>query len=126
MDQSLVHHLSQVHPDNTTLIAIGVFDVELSKENYWDYHGVWLLICLTFFPRLALLFSSIPFGGIWWWLGLIFCPHYLVAILATIHYWPKNVFLVTVAWCVALSGEVFEKYFIKRTVGKKSRLFGGS
>ena len=105
-----------------SIIAITVFDIELSKDNYWNHHSAILLIFLTFFPRLALFFSSIPFGGIFWWLGFIFCPHYLVAILATINYWPQNFVLVSIAWLVALGGEASEKYFIQRTVKKNSRI----
>lgn len=99
----------------SSVLAISLFGIELSKANYWDHHGFWLLIFLTFFPRLALLLSSIPFGGFFWWLGLIFCPHYLVAILATINYWPTNPFLVSISWLVALGGEAGEKYYIRRT-----------
>lgn len=103
----------------SSVIAIALFDLELSKADYWDHHGVFLLAFLAFFPRLALLFSSIPFGGLFWWLGYIFCPHYLVAILATINYWPTNFLLVCIAWLIALGGETAEKYFIRRTFRKK-------
>jgi hypothetical protein len=102
-----------------SIIAIALFGVELSKENYWDYHGLILLIFLTFFPRLALLFSSIPFGGIFWWLGWIFCPHYLVAILATINFWPTNPFLVSISWLVALGGEFSEKYVLTKSINRQ-------
>lgn len=103
----------------SSILAIALFGIELSRENYWDHHGVLLLIFLTFFPRLSLLFSSIPFGGLWWWLGFIFCPHYLVAILATINYWPTNPFLVSIAWLVALAGEFGEKYILQRSVHRR-------
>lgn len=102
-----------------SILAIALLGVELSNENYWNHHGVWLLIFLALFPRLALLFSSIPFGGFFWWLGWIFCPRYLVAILATITYWPTNAFLVTIAWFVALGGEFGEKFVLRRTVRRR-------
>ncbi len=100
------------------LMTLGVafLNIDLSNANYWDHHGFWLLVFLSFFPRLALLFSSIPFGGIFWWLGFIFAPHYLVAILATIHYWHHNPVLVSLSWFIALGAESSEKYFIKRRV----------
>lgn len=102
----------------SVLMSVGVayLDMPISRENYWDYHGFFLLIFLTFFPRLALLFSSIPFGGFFWWLGFIFVPRYLVAILATVNYWHRNPILVCIAWLVALGGESSEKYFIQRRV----------
>lgn len=105
-----------------SILAIGLFDIEFSKANYWDLHGPFLLIALTFFPRLALLFSSIAFGGVFWWLGFIFCPHYLAAILATLHYWPTNFILVPIAWLVALGGEATEKYYIKKTINKNDKI----
>jgi len=100
----------------SSILAIAFLGVELSRANYWDDHGFLLLIFLTFFPRLALLFSSIPFGGVFWWLGFIFCPHSLVAILATLSYWPTNPFLVCLSWFIALGGEFWEKYYLKKRV----------
>jgi hypothetical protein len=105
-----------------SVLAISLLGVEFSKANYWDHHGILLLIFLTFFPRLALLFSSIPFGGLFWWLGFLFCPHYLVAILATLTYWPTNPILVTISWFVALGGEATEKYYVEKTLRKKNRV----
>lgn len=102
----------------SVLMSIGVafLDLDIGTSNYWDYHGFFLLIFLSFFPRLALLFSSIPFGGFFWWLGFIFVPRYLIAILATIHYWHQNPILVSISWLVAFGGESSEKYYIQRRV----------
>lgn len=97
-------------------LGISFFGLELSKTNYWDIHGFFLLVFLTFFPRLTLLFSSIPFGGFFWWLGFIFAPHYLVAILATVNYWHQNPILVAISWFVALGGETSEKYYLKHRI----------
>jgi hypothetical protein len=103
-------------------VLISLLGFDLKYENYWSYHGIFLLIFLSLFPRLALLFSSIPFGGFFWWLGFLFFPRYLIATLATIHYWHKNPLLVTIAWFIAISGESTEKYYIKRRVYyKKTR-----
>ncbi len=102
-----------------TTLSISFFGVEFGRFNYWDIHGPFLLVFLTFFPRLTLLFSSIPFGGLFWWLGFIFCPRYLVASLATLNYWHSNPILVTVAWFVALGGETSEKYVIQRQAQRR-------
>jgi hypothetical protein len=67
---------------------------------------------MFFFPRLTLLFSSVPFGGLLWWLGWIFAPRLLVAILATTNYWQTNTVLCVLAWFWALSGESIEKTIV--------------
>lgn len=77
--------------------------------SFWQVHGVLFLFFMCFFPRLTLLFSSVPFGGIFWWLGFFFAPRLLVAILATINYWQTNPILIILTWCWALSGETAEK-----------------
>jgi hypothetical protein len=93
-------------------------DIELGQNNFWDVRGVFFLIFVSLFPRLTLLISSVPFGGIFWWLGFIFVPRWLVAILATLTYWHKNPVLVVIAWLVCLSGESGEKVYIKKRVRK--------
>jgi hypothetical protein len=98
-------------------ILINLFDIRFGAENFWDNHGIFFLIFITLFPRLTLLFSSIPFGGFFWWLGFIFAPRFLVATLATISYWRENPILVLFSWLVAIGGESGEKYYItKKTV----------
>ncbi|RLA63797.1 MAG: hypothetical protein DRQ88_06920 [Epsilonproteobacteria bacterium] len=98
-------------------ILINLFDVRLGFENFWDNHGLFLLIFITLFPRLTLLLSSIPFGGFFWWLGFLFAPRFLISILATIFYWNQNPILVLASWLVAIGGESGEKYWVtKRTV----------
>lgn len=94
-------------------IAINIFDISYGTINYWQNHGFFLLIFLALFPRLTLLFSSIASGGIFWWLGWIFVPRVLVAILATISYWQTNKILVIFSWLFAVSGESSEKTFIR-------------
>lgn len=72
--------------------------------NFWDVHGIFFLIFITFFPRLAMLFAvTIPFGLIAW-LGWLFVPHLAVAVLATQYYWHTNPILCVIAWIVALAG----------------------
>ncbi len=88
-------------------------------DNFWDYHGIFFIIFMFFFPRLTLLFSNVAFGAILWWLGWLFAPRLLVAILATNFYWEANTILVVLTWFWALSGEGLEKggggfYYKKR------------
>jgi cellulose synthase/poly-beta-1,6-N-acetylglucosamine synthase-like glycosyltransferase len=78
-------------------------------HNFWDIHGFWFIFFMFFFPRLTLLFSSVVTGGIFWWLGFIFAPRLLVAILATLSYIQTNPVLVIFAWIWALYGEKVEK-----------------
>ena len=82
--------------------------------NFWDVHGVWFIIFMCFFPRLTLIFSSVATGGLLWWLGWIFAPRLLVAILATCAYWQTNTFLCVLTWIWALSGESCEKGTVKK------------
>lgn len=77
--------------------------------NFWDVHGVFFIIFMFFFPRLTLLFSSVPLGGFFWWLGWLFAPRLLVAILATTAYWQTNTVLVVLTWIWALGLESGEK-----------------
>jgi len=77
--------------------------------NFWDVHGLWFIFFMFFFPRLTLFFSSVASGGLLWWLGFIFAPRLLVAILATSAYWDTNVILVVLTWIWALGGEGAEK-----------------
>jgi hypothetical protein len=88
--------------------------IEFQHAQYWDRHGVLFLFCIMLFPRLTLLFSSALTGGLFWWLGWIFAPRLLVAMLATFTYWYQNPVLVVVAWLVALGGESSEKYVVMR------------
>ncbi len=84
--------------------------------NFWDAHGLWFIFFMFFFPRLTLIFSSVLFGGILWWLGWLFAPRLLVAILATSAYWDTNMILVVFTWMWALGGEGTEKTVVKRTI----------
>ncbi len=100
--------------------AVSLLGLEFGQVSYWERHGFLLLVFLTIFPRLALLLSSIPTGGFFWWLGLIFSPRYLVALLATVNYWETSPILVTFSWFIAVGGETTEKYYIKRQVFVRS------
>jgi hypothetical protein len=80
--------------------------------NFWLVHGWIFLICIFFFPRLTLFFSSVVSGGFLWWLGFLFAPRLLVAILATSAYWTTNMLLVIFTWFWALGGETIEKAIV--------------
>jgi hypothetical protein len=95
-------------------LATGVFGVEFGRSDYWDHHGIFFLIFIALFPRLTLLFSGIPIGGLLGWLGWLFAPRLLVAIFATLTYWYQNPILVVIAWLVAFGGESSEKYAVVR------------
>ncbi len=100
-------------------LASTLLGVRFDHFNYWDYHGFLFLVCISCFPRLTLLFSSVASGGWLWWLGWLFSPRLLVALLATLAYWNQNPFLVAAAWLVAFGGESSEKY----VVVEKSKTF---
>lgn len=99
-----------------TILLNSTQTFEFGSVDFWKVHGPFFLIFISFFPRLTLLFSSIPFGGLLWWLGFFFAPRLLVAFLATIAYWNTNPLLVTCAWIIALSGEPMEKSIFRKRV----------
>ncbi len=96
-------------------VLVGYFQLPMGKTDYFTVHGYGLLFAITLFPRLTLLFSSIPFGGIFWWLGFFICPRILVASLATLAYFNTNPLLVVISWMVALSGETWEKNRLQKS-----------
>lgn len=85
-------------------------------DSFWLHHGLWFILFMCFFPRLTLLFSSVPFGGLLWWLGWLFAPRLLVAILATYNYGHTNLILVVLTWIWAFAGEGTEKTVVIRSV----------
>lgn len=91
-------------------IATVVFKTPFDTASYWDHHGVLFLVFIALFPRLTLLFSSVATGGVLWWLGWLFAPRVLVAVLATFAYWIHDPILVVLAWLFAVGGESSEKY----------------
>lgn len=87
--------------------------------NFFQHHEVITLICLAIFPRLTLLIASFVTGGLLWWLGWIFAPRLLIAILA-IPFFDANPVLVIIAWLLAFSGTSWEY----RTVSRYNRRQG--
>ena len=105
-------------------LATSALGLEFGKFDFWSRHGAFFLVFVTIFPRLTLLFSSVPTGGLFWWLSWFFAPRLLVAVLATIEYWYQNPILVVIAWLIALGGESSEKFVVVRRSGfgpQKSR-----
>jgi hypothetical protein len=102
------------------VVATQVLGIEFGSSNYWDAHGLLLLVGLALLPRLTLLLSSIATGGLLWWAGWLVAPRVLVATLATISYFETNPLLVVVAWLVALGGESSEKCWLRRRAGAGS------
>ncbi len=103
-----------------TSFLFGNFKVEPGNVDFFQKHNFLFLIFVSFFPRLTLLFSSVPFGGILWWLGFFLMPRLLVAVLATVAYGHTNPILVGIAWFVAITGEVMEK---KKISGSRNFVF---
>lgn len=104
-----------------TSVLVDLSTAEFGTVDFFQKHGFFFLVFITFFPRLTLLFSSVPFGGIIWWLGFFFCPRVLVAGLATFAYFHTNPILVVISWIVALGGETMEKS--KLNAGRSSFVF---
>lgn len=66
--------------------------------DFWTVHGIGFLICIVLFPRITLLCATVVGGGFWYWLGWLFCPRFVIAILATTCYWSTNPVLCVMAW----------------------------
>jgi hypothetical protein len=98
----------------------------VEQISYWAVHGIlpgiFLCLGLAIIPRITTLFllmlTGFMSGGLLWWLGWFFLPHFLVAGLATITYWSTNPVLVILAWIWALLGTGGEVRTVK---GKTSR-----
>ena len=92
-------------------------------DNFWSYHTIFLLVGLTFFPRISLFFCNIP-GSLLFWIGWLTLPRIVISINATIYYIESNPLLVILSWIIALGGESAEKkysYKIKKNNFNSSR-----
>ncbi len=108
-------------------LLISFTNFEFGKIDYFLVHGYAFLIFIALFPRLTLLFSglvfnSIEFGGIFWWLGFFIAPRILVACLATMAYFKTNPILCIISWLFALGGEATEKTFITNKIRPRQNL----
>ena len=95
-----------------TSVMMDSMQTDFGHIDFFQKHGILFLIFITILPRLTLLFSSVAFGGFFWWLGFFICPRILVASLATVAYFHTNPVLVVISWIVALGGESMEKFGI--------------
>lgn len=86
--------------------------------DFWNFHGVWFLIAMFFFPRLTMLFLTSTGGGFLYWLGWLLMPRLTVAIIATILFNEHNTLLLVFTWVWALGGEFGEKSVAKSTISK--------
>ena len=105
----------------------------LADTNYWDVRpegvAALLLVGLALFPRLTVLVLVLGQGfalGVWGWIGWLFAPHLLVAILGTEHYWHTNPVLCVIAWCFAFGGTGSEAGAVRRRWRRRRPDEGGA
>lgn len=84
--------------------------------DFFATYGLLVLFGLAVVPRITLLVASFATGGVWWWLGLVFCPHFLVAILA-LPFFATNPVLVIIAWFFAVGGTSAETKVVSKGRG---------
>ena len=90
--------------------------------DFWQAHGWLFLICVAFFPRITMVvLGTVSSFGLLGWLGWIFAPHLVVAILATTFYWHTNPVLCVIAWIVALGGTRTEAKTVSRATTRRRR-----
>lgn len=89
--------------------------------DFWDVHGIFFLIFVTFFPRITMLVATHVVFGPLAWIGWLFAPHITVAVLATTYYWETNPILCIIAWFVAFAGTAGEGKFAKYCYIRKRR-----
>ena len=80
--------------------------------NFWDSQTLLFCLAMYFFPRVTLLIAT-PWGGLFWWGGLIFLPRLMVAILATAYYGSTNTVLCLIVWIWAIRGDITEQRRIR-------------
>lgn len=85
-------------------------------------HYLWALFGFAVFPRITLWFFAATTGGFWFWIGVFFVPHIMVAFWATTYYWDTNPVLCVIAWIFALSGSSGESSAIRRRKREKKKL----
>ncbi len=109
-----------------TVLAAAFGGIAFGRSNFWEHHGLIFLVFIAFFPRLTLLLSDVASGGLLWWLGWLFAPRILVALLATFAYWIQNPILVVIAWLIAVGGESSEKFVVINRGGSMGGFRKGS
>lgn len=76
-------------------------------------HYLWALFGFAFFPRITLWFFALITGGFWFWVGVFFIPHIMIAYWATHYYWDTNPVLCILSWFIAFGGSKSESKVIK-------------
>lgn len=72
-----------------------------TNPNFWEVHGFWFLVFMNLFPRITMLVATPYPIGLLGWLGWLFVPRIMAAILATHFYWDTNPVLCVITWLVA-------------------------
>ncbi|MDP3900091.1 MAG: hypothetical protein Q8Q23_03360 [bacterium] len=72
------------------------------NPGFWEIHGIFFLFFINFFPRLTILFCTPYPANFLTFLGWLFVPRILAAILATHYYWDTNPILCIITWIVAI------------------------
>ncbi len=78
-------------------------------EDFFTHHSLLQLLGWAMFPRIMFWFFSAITGGFFFWVGVLFVPHIMVAFWATTYYWDTNPVICVIAWIIALTGESAEK-----------------
>ncbi len=100
--------------------------LEATGVDFWQVHGWAFLIGLVFFPRITMLVAGtalefMKFASPWGilaWIGWMFAPYLVIAILASTFYWDTNPGLCVGAWILAVSGTGGESYTATRKSSK--------
>ena len=94
--------------------------------NFFDVHSGWYIFFLLLFPRISMLAMGVcvaPWAyPVLFWLGWIFAPRFVVAILATTFYWNANPILCILAWGLAF-GSIKETEKETKYVAKKVKSY---
>lgn len=107
--------------------------ISLPSGDLWSIpsvssHSIFLCVMLILFPRITLAFLALGTGSIGitllGLLGWIFIPRILIAIMATLLYWPAYPILVILAWLIAILCEASEKVVFQRRVVYRYRRRG--
>ena len=91
----------------------------IEQIDFWQNHGWLFLLGCVFFPRITTLFFTTMTFGVWHILGWIFCPHFMVAFIATGLYWHTDPILCVIAWILAFNGTGVEVNAVKAIGSKK-------
>lgn len=92
-----------------TLTGCSTDIVSVEGQGFFVNHGILQLLGWVFFPRIMFIFFSAMTGGLFFWVGVLFIPRFMVAFWATTYYWDTNPILCILAWLIAIPSESAEK-----------------